>query len=307
MTAVALNGAAPAPPPPDVRVLQLDDIHVQEGWNARQDFEPAAIDRLAASIDRLGQQQAIMVCPVPEEMRPRLPNGERYLLLFGERRVRALRQLKRTTVNAEVRAYDSVLARDISIAENVDREGLTSYELYLECQRRRNEVGATADTIAYRMGMSVDVIRGYFAIADRVSPRLIEGAFRLDQRAQTARRLTMASKLDAPSDDARHARQEAWWSAEGWRLPAHEKRAQKRAGREAPAKTTAQRLADMADRVEGRGAVWEAETRQWFPLDPVAARAVARFLRWAAHPNGAYPAPDGEIDRSPRAPYKVRA
>ena len=103
----------------DVREIEPSQIRDPE-WNSRTLVDTKKLDSLAASIKQDGQRQPIEV----EE----LPDGG-FLLVFGSRRLAAVRLAGLPAVKAIVKPQTSRTARILSNAlENVQREDLSTYE-----------------------------------------------------------------------------------------------------------------------------------------------------------------------------------
>lgn len=83
----------------------------------RKTFEPQSISELAATIKEVGLLQPLLVRRVEEG---------RYLLVAGERRWRACRELEMTSVEAII--IDGTNADEISLVENLQRENLKPIE-----------------------------------------------------------------------------------------------------------------------------------------------------------------------------------
>lgn len=109
----------------NVQVFNIDPrkIDVMEGFNKRVDF--GDIDELAAQIKEQGLLEAITVVPYKKDE----SSEERYLLINGERRYRALMKLINDGENVgEIRANFL----------DVDKEHITDADLYIQ-QYMRNE------------------------------------------------------------------------------------------------------------------------------------------------------------------------
>ncbi|MGH8159330.1 MAG: PRTRC system ParB family protein [Rhodanobacter sp.] len=101
--------------------LPIDAIHVPEGHNPRRAFRKEPLDRLIASIRDAGLLQAVLVRPDPDV------DGQ-YLLIAGERRLRACRALDFASVPARIRECDEAEARKLALLENIDRADLSASE-----------------------------------------------------------------------------------------------------------------------------------------------------------------------------------
>lgn len=109
----------------DVKVFNIDPrkIDVMEGFNKRVDF--GDIDELAAQIKEQGLLEAITVVPYKKEG----SDEERYLLVNGERRYRALMKL----IN-DGEDVGTIRANFL----DVDKDNITDTDLYIQ-QYMRNE------------------------------------------------------------------------------------------------------------------------------------------------------------------------
>ena len=109
----------------NVQVFNIDPlkIDVMDGFNKRVDF--GDIDELAAQIKEQGLLEAITVVPYKKEG----SDEERYLLVNGERRYRALMKLIKD-------GEDVGLIRANVL--DVDKDNITDADLYIQ-QYMRNE------------------------------------------------------------------------------------------------------------------------------------------------------------------------
>jgi len=101
--------------------LQIDKIEVKKGLNFRTKFDPKEIKKLSESINNLGQLQPIVVST----------NG---LLIAGECRLRAMKELGRKKISANViRVLDEEKAKELNAAENIHRATLNKGEEAKAC------------------------------------------------------------------------------------------------------------------------------------------------------------------------------
>ena len=111
----------------------------------RDDFDQAAIDSLAASIDSVGLLQPIIVRSVDDG----------YVLVAGERRLRAMKQLGRPDIAAVIReATDDQTNLTEALVENLQREDLNPLEEAAAYRELLEEFGMTHDEVADRVGKS---------------------------------------------------------------------------------------------------------------------------------------------------------
>lgn len=111
----------------------------------RSDFDQASIDTLASSIDALGLLQPIVVRSVDDG----------YVLVAGERRLRAVRQLGLATIAAVIRnEADGRTNLTEALVENLQREDLNPLEEAAAYRELLEEYGMTHDEVASAVGRS---------------------------------------------------------------------------------------------------------------------------------------------------------
>lgn len=109
------------------------------------------IAALAASIASIGMQQAIKL----------RPKGDRYEIVYGERRWRAVKHLGYSTIDATVEELDDVRAAEIRAIENLQRkdphalEEAEEYERLLALRDSKGKAVHTPETISKIAGRSV--------------------------------------------------------------------------------------------------------------------------------------------------------
>ncbi|QCG91764.1 ParB/RepB/Spo0J family partition protein [Azospirillum sp. TSH100] len=122
-------------------VVELDLARVRRNPDQpRRHFDEAELRSLASSIERHGLQNPILVRP--------LPQGE-YLLIGGERRVRAHEMLDRKTVFAILTSGDP---DEIGLIDNVQRVDLNAVEYAAALARLIDKHGYTHDELAAVVG-----------------------------------------------------------------------------------------------------------------------------------------------------------
>ena len=124
---------------PHVVELDLARVH-RNPDQPRRHFDEAELRSLASSIERHGLQNPILVHP--------LPQGE-YLLIGGERRVRAHEMLGRKTVFAILTSGDP---DEIGLIDNVQRVDLNAVEYAAALARLIDKHGYTHDELAAVVG-----------------------------------------------------------------------------------------------------------------------------------------------------------
>jgi len=142
--------AAPAPVEQEVREsvdevrtlpIHLIDTNPEQ---PRRTFDEAALNDLAQSISAVGVLQPIIVAP----------NGERYIIIAGERRFRASRIAGKEEIPAIVRDWDNQMRLEAALIENLQRDDLNPVEEALGVRKLMDEAGLTQEKAAERLGKS---------------------------------------------------------------------------------------------------------------------------------------------------------
>lgn len=122
-------------------VVELDLARVRRNPDQpRRHFDAAELRGLATSIERHGLQNPVLVRP--------LPQGD-YLLIGGERRVRAHEMLGRTTIFAILTSGDP---DEIGLIDNVQRVDLNAVEYAAALARLAGKHGYTHDDLGAVVG-----------------------------------------------------------------------------------------------------------------------------------------------------------
>ena len=111
----------------------------------RQAFDDETLEALARSIREIGVLQPIVVRKVEDDS---------YELVAGERRLRAARMAGLATVPAIIRTTDDTEALREALIENIHRQDLAPLEQASAFQELQDELGATQEDLARRLGHS---------------------------------------------------------------------------------------------------------------------------------------------------------
>lgn len=128
--------------------LALTDIDPNP-HQPREEFDAKELAALAASIAEHGVLQPIVVRRL----------GERYELIAGERRVRAVRELDWQTVPAVVRSFDEQQSLELALIENIQREQLNPVETAAAYRKLLDQFGLDAQSLARRVGRDMSTIK----------------------------------------------------------------------------------------------------------------------------------------------------
>ncbi|PKZ28809.1 chromosome partitioning protein ParB [Campylobacter ureolyticus] len=107
-------------------------------YQPRKYFDETAINELSASIKRHGLIQPIIVFKKDDE----------YVLIAGERRLRAVRLLGNSTIKAIVADIESKNLRELALIENVQRQDLNPMELANSYKELIDEYKITQDDLS---------------------------------------------------------------------------------------------------------------------------------------------------------------
>lgn len=124
----------------EVDILEIDVNKAQP----RKDFDPEALEELKNSILEHGIIQPLVV----------RKEGERYLLIAGERRYRAARLAGLKKVPIIIREADEKATLELSLIENIQREDLNPVEEALAIKSLMEELSYTQEEAAKRLSKS---------------------------------------------------------------------------------------------------------------------------------------------------------
>ena len=167
MADVGVTGADAPPRRPDL-MLPVESLHPNPD-QPRRDFEPAALEELAASIRARGVIQPLIV-------RPRAEGG--YEIVAGERRWRASQLAQRHEVPVLVREFSDTEVLEIAIIENIQRADLNPIEEAMGYRQLMDRFGHTQERMAEALSKSRSHIANLLrllTLPDEVQRHLREG------------------------------------------------------------------------------------------------------------------------------------
>ncbi|MCL2560701.1 MAG: ParB/RepB/Spo0J family partition protein [Rikenellaceae bacterium] len=121
----------------------------------RTHFDEDALEELADSIKVLGVIQPVTV--------KREADG-RYILISGERRMRAAQMAGLETIPAYVREADDQRLHEMALVENIQRQDLNALEVAISLQRLMDECALTQDALSERVGKKRSTIANYLRL-----------------------------------------------------------------------------------------------------------------------------------------------
>lgn len=133
--------------------IALTDI-VPNPTQPRTEFDEEALEELADSIRQLGLIQPITV----------KRDGDKYIIISGERRWRASERAGLESVPAYIREVDDTTLHAMALVENIQREDLNAIEISLGMQRLVEECGLTQEALAERLGKKRSTVANYLRL-----------------------------------------------------------------------------------------------------------------------------------------------
>ncbi|KAJ6645039.1 putative chromosome-partitioning protein ParB [Pseudolycoriella hygida] len=127
-----------------VKIVNIDKIEAREE-QPRKKFEYDKIKELADSIINNGLLQPIIVSPI---------DGDKYKIIAGERRWRACQIAKIHDIPVIIRELEEKEIIEISLIENIQREGLSVIEESEGFMRLIKEFGYTQEQLAEKLSKS---------------------------------------------------------------------------------------------------------------------------------------------------------
>jgi ParB family chromosome partitioning protein len=146
-------------------LIQQIPLHLidENPYQTRTTFDEAALNELAESIKANGLAQPVVVRPTA--------NG-RYILVLGERRCRASKIARQTSVAAIVRQLGNEQAAEMTIVENLQRQDLNCLEQAQAFARLSQEFNLTQEQIGQRTGISRESVANYMRLLKLPKPVL---------------------------------------------------------------------------------------------------------------------------------------
>ncbi|MEO1923877.1 MAG: ParB/RepB/Spo0J family partition protein [Nautiliaceae bacterium] len=130
-------------PDSGVNEIEIEKI-VPNPYQPRREFDEKSIEELASSIRKHGLLQPVLV----------IKKDDSYILVAGERRLRAVKKLGKEKIKAIVVDYTLDDLREYALIENIQREDLNPIEIALSLHELIKKHGYTHDELAKNLGKS---------------------------------------------------------------------------------------------------------------------------------------------------------
>jgi len=131
------------------------DLIDHNPYQTREEFEPELLQELAESIKVQGVLQPIVVRPGKEG---------RFILILGERRLRASKMADKTTIPVIVKRVSEQQAAEMTLVENLQREDLHCLEQAEAFANLSTEFKLTQEEIGKRVGASRETVSNYMRL-----------------------------------------------------------------------------------------------------------------------------------------------
>lgn len=151
LQAVAARGHVDGLPIVEIAIDLVDHNPHQ----TRRDFAQEFLEELAESIKVHGVIQPIVVRPA---------NNGRYILILGERRLRASQMAGKTTIPAVARRVSEQQAAEMTVVENLQRQDLECMEQAAAFAHLSREFSLTQEEIGRRVGVSRETVSNYLRL-----------------------------------------------------------------------------------------------------------------------------------------------
>jgi len=130
-------------PQKGIKEIEINKIKLNP-YQPRKTFDENSINELAKSIQKHGLMQPIVV----------IEDNDEYILVAGERRLRAVKSLGKTTIKAIISDISIDELREYALIENIQREDLNPLEIAASLKALIDEYGVTHEELAKNLGKS---------------------------------------------------------------------------------------------------------------------------------------------------------
>ncbi|WP_051300324.1 ParB/RepB/Spo0J family partition protein [Methylobacter luteus] len=161
---------------PDAQKTNIPvDLIDPNPYQPRIRFDPLKIEELAKSIQEIGQIQPIAV---------RIMDDGRYQLIAGERRLKAVKLCEKPEILATVFEVNDKIMAEMALAENIQREDLSDYEVALAIQKNEQFFESKIKMAEHMNKARTDIYKylAFFKLPDWILSRLENNPFLFGRR-----------------------------------------------------------------------------------------------------------------------------
>ena len=137
----------------NINEIDVNDISLNPD-QPRTNFDQNSIEQLASSINELGLIQPITV----------KEKDGKYILISGERRLRAFRKLNLDSIPAYIRKANDQSSLEMALVENIQRRDLDAIEIAISYKRLIEELNLSHDEMSKKLGKDRSTITNYIRL-----------------------------------------------------------------------------------------------------------------------------------------------
>ena len=146
------------------QLKQIDVSLLKRGeYQPRRFIQEQDLQELAASIEKHGVMQPIVIRPIDDELHP-------YEIIAGERRWRAAQLAGLTEIPAIVRDLTDQVAIALALIENIQRQDLNPIDQAMALQRFHDEFGLSHQEIAETVGKARTTVSNLLRLLTLAEP-----------------------------------------------------------------------------------------------------------------------------------------
>ena len=146
------------------QLKQIDVNLLKRGeYQPRRFIQEQDLQELAASIEKHGVMQPIVIRPIDDELHP-------YEIIAGERRWRAAQLAGLTEIPAIVRDLTDQVAIALALIENIQRQDLNPIDQAMALQRFHDEFGLSHQEIAETVGKARTTVSNLLRLLTLAEP-----------------------------------------------------------------------------------------------------------------------------------------
>ncbi|KRM11632.1 ParB/RepB/Spo0J family partition protein [Paucilactobacillus suebicus] len=168
----------------NVEEVKISEIRANP-YQPRRIFDSKALKELASSIEKSGVFQPIILRRPDKKLK-------RYEIIAGERRFRASKLAKKTTIPAIIREMNDEQMMEVAVLENLQREDLTPLEEAQAYANLMDKLSLTQAEVATRLGKSRPYIANYLRLLGL--PKMIKDMLQADQLSMGQARTLLGLK-----------------------------------------------------------------------------------------------------------------
>ena len=137
----------------NINEIDVNDISLNPD-QPRTNFNQNSLEQLASSINELGLIQPITV----------KENDGKYILISGERRLRAFKKLNLDSIPAYIRKANDQSSLEMALVENIQRRDLDAIEIAISYKRLIEELNLSHDEMSKKLGKDRSTITNYIRL-----------------------------------------------------------------------------------------------------------------------------------------------